>query len=130
MRRHSFAIPVRNACSNFGIINITNQDIDPFRCGHVENIRCKTQRKTKCPGHLIGIGPKAKTALHAARLGIANTQDDTLEAHGAIHRFKNNAQNVIQFKTINQRIADVLNASGENTLGINHLPGFGGIVSE
>lgn len=85
----------------------------------MKNIRRKAQRKPENLGHFVGLRPEAEAPLHGAGLGVTDAQHDAPKTHRPIHGFQNDAQNVIELETVDQRIADVLNAGRQYRLGID-----------
>ena len=118
MGRHGLAIPVGNAAGDLGVVDVADQQIHTLRCRGMEDVRREGQRKAELLRHLVGIRPEAETSLHHAGLGIADTQHDAAEAHGPVHRLEDDAQDVIELVTVDQGVADVLNAGGQHGLGI------------
>ena len=84
----------------------------------MKNIRRETQGKAKRLGHLVGIRAKTEAALHAIGFGIPHAEHDTPEAHRPVHGFKNDAQDIVELETIDQRVADVLNTGRQHSLRI------------
>ena len=85
----------------------------------MEDVRREAERKTESLGDLVGLRAETETPLHAAGFGIADAQHDPLEAHRPVHGFENDAQDVVEFETIDQGIADVLDTGSQDILCID-----------
>jgi hypothetical protein len=120
VRRHRLAIPVGNPCGNLGIVDVADQDIDAFSTSpHERHPGVKVKGKRNALATSLASGPNPKRPACTPALASRIHSTTRLKPIARIHRFENDAQDVIELETIHQRIADVLNTGGQDRLGVD-----------